>query len=174
MVFEPQLALEAVEEGLDPLSDAAELPELGLFVLVVRPHQLRAEVLGNEPFEVPSGEALVGKDDLPVANQVVVVAQQGLGDFAFPEFRIGQSPDPLHALRGADQIQAKAPVIARMRGAVSVAGVSGKDGALDGFAAGAARDRGRVEQAEDLVPGFGVTDQGGDHRGDQRSGGAHA
>ena len=78
MVLEPQLALEAVENGLDPLADAAELPEAGFFVLAVRPHQVGAEVLGDEPLEVPAGEALVGEDDLPVADQVVVAAQQGL------------------------------------------------------------------------------------------------
>ena len=58
MVFEPELALEAVEDGLDPLADAAELPEPGFFVLAVRPHQVGTEVLGDEPLEVPAGEVL--------------------------------------------------------------------------------------------------------------------
>ena len=78
MIFQPKLALEGVKDGLDPLADAAELPEAGFFVLAVRPHQVGTEVLGDEPLEVPAGEALVGEDDLPVADQVVVVAQQGL------------------------------------------------------------------------------------------------
>ena len=126
------------------------------------------------PLALFSSEALVGEDDLPVADQVVVAAQQGLGDLAFPELGVGQSPDHRHAFRGADQVQAEAPEVARVRGAVPVAGVPGQVGALDGFAAGAARDRGGIEQAEDFVPGFGVPGQGGDHRTDQCSGGAHA
>lgn len=90
MVFKAELALEGVEDGLDPLADAAELPEPGFLVLAVRPHQVGAEVLGDEPLKVQSGETLVGKDELPVADQVVVVVQQGLGDFAFPELGIGR------------------------------------------------------------------------------------
>lgn len=37
-----------------------------------------AEVLGGEPFKVPSCEALIGEDDLPVADQIVALAR-GMG-----------------------------------------------------------------------------------------------
>lgn len=60
-----------------------------------------------------------------------------LCDFISPEFRVGLSPNDRHALRGADQIQAEAPEIARMRGAEPVVGGSCELGALDRFAAGA-------------------------------------
>lgn len=61
-----------------------------------------------------------------------------------------------------------------MGSAGPVAGVPDKVRALDGFTTGAARDRGRIGQAEDLVPGLGVPGQGRDHRRNQRSGGARA
>lgn len=78
MVFESKLAHKAVEDRLDPLADAPEFPKPRLLVLAVGPQEMRAEVLGEEPLEVTSGEDLGGEDDLPVRDQMVVVVQQGL------------------------------------------------------------------------------------------------
>jgi len=57
VVFEGELALEGVDDGLDPLALPGELPEPGGLVLAVGADQVRAELAGDEGLEVPSGEA---------------------------------------------------------------------------------------------------------------------
>ena len=63
VLFKGELAFEGVEDGFDPLPDAAEVPEAGLLVFAVRADQVRAEGLGDEPFELPAGEAFVAQDE---------------------------------------------------------------------------------------------------------------
>jgi hypothetical protein len=57
-----------------------------------------------------------GEDDMIVEDQVVVVAQQGFGDFEVPEFRVGQALDHPRPVWRADQIQATAPEVAGVWG----------------------------------------------------------
>ena len=52
------MALERVEDGLDPLTDAAEATEPGLLVFAVGSDQMGADAL-DEGFEVVPGEAFV-------------------------------------------------------------------------------------------------------------------
>jgi hypothetical protein len=40
---------------------------------------------------------------------MMVAFQQGLGDFAFAEPGVGQSPDDGHALGSGDQVEAEPP-----------------------------------------------------------------
>lgn len=56
--FEGELAFQRVEHGLDPLPDAAELPEPRRLVLAVGAEQMRAEVVGDEGLELSSGKPL--------------------------------------------------------------------------------------------------------------------
>ena len=85
VVFEGELAFEGVEDGLDPLAVAGELPEPGGLVFAVGADQVRAELAGDEGLEVAAGEALVAEDDLPGADQVVIAFQQGPGDLPLAE-----------------------------------------------------------------------------------------
>lgn len=149
VVFEAEVATEGLEDGLDPLADAAEFPEPGLFVLALRSHQVCSDAFGDEPFEMTAGE-----DDMIVEDQVVVVAQQGFGDFEVPEFRVGQALDHPRPVWRADQIQATAPEVAGVWGAGTVAGIPGQVEAIGRFAAGAARDGFEIQRPEDLVPGL--------------------
>jgi hypothetical protein len=65
------------------LADPGELAVPGRFVLAVGPDQVGAELVVDEGFELGTGEALVADDDLPVADEMVVAFEQGLGDLAF-------------------------------------------------------------------------------------------
>ena len=85
---------------------------------------------------------------------------------------MGEPPDDRHAVGGGDQIEAEPPEVAGVARAVAVAGVPGQIGALDGFPRGRARQRGGIDQAQQLVPGIDVTGQLNDHRRDQRAGAA--
>jgi hypothetical protein len=87
------LSLEGVEHRFDPLADAAQLAEAGGFIRAVRPHEVRAELVGDERFELLAGEAFVAEQDLADAHEVVVGFQQGGHHLAFAEFGVGQSPD---------------------------------------------------------------------------------
>ena len=62
MLFQAELALEGVDDSLDPLADTGNLAEAGRFVLAVRPYQVGAEPVGDECFELLADEAL------PLAN----------------------------------------------------------------------------------------------------------
>src|ERR1700712_4399264 len=59
VLFEGELALERVEDALDPLADLAEAAEAGLLAFAVWAPEDRAQ-LGHQRFEVLAGEALVG------------------------------------------------------------------------------------------------------------------
>ena len=125
MIFEAELALEGVEDGFDPLPDAAESAEAGFLALAVRADQRRAQILGDERFEFPPGEALVTEDELSFADEVVVVLKERLGDLAFTDFRVRQAPDDRHAVGGADQVEPESPKVAGVGGAVAVTCVAG-------------------------------------------------
>jgi len=167
VLFEGELAFEAVEDGLDPLPDPAEGAKARLFVLAVGTDVGGAEVLGDECFEVSSGEALVSEDDLPGVDEVVVVFEQGPGDFVFPDFGIGQAPDDGHSFRGDDEVAAESPEETGLGGAVAVVGLAGEIAAFDGFAGGPAGQRCGVQEAEVFMPGGDMAGQGGDDGGDR-------
>ena len=97
------------------------------------PSQVGAEVLGDEPFEIFAGEAFVTQDDLAGADEMMVLFQQCLGGFTFPDFRVRQASDDRHSFWRADQVQAEAPEVAGVRRAVAVAGVPGEIAAFDGL-----------------------------------------
>lgn len=94
---------------------------------------MSTEVFGDEGLGVSAGEAFVSEDDLSLADEVVVVFQHGLGDFAFTEFRVGQGSDDRHALSGGDQVEPEAPDGPGAGGAVAVTGIPCQIGAFDCF-----------------------------------------
>ena len=92
VLLEGELAFEGVEDCLDPLPLAGELPEPGCLVFAVGADQVRSQLAGDELLEVFPGEALVAEDDLPAADQLVVAFQQGAGDLALAVGRGGPGP----------------------------------------------------------------------------------
>jgi hypothetical protein len=105
VLFEGELTLEGVDDGLDPLAAAGEAAEPGGFVLAVGADQVRALVIGDEGFEVAAGEALVAEDDLPGADQVMIAFQQLGHHFALAQPGARQAPDDRHAPGGGDQVE---------------------------------------------------------------------
>src|SRR5215212_397016 len=89
MAFQPELVFEGVEGALDPLAEAAQRPEPVRLVTAVGPDQHRAE-LAELLGEGPAGQALVGGEDYPLAQQPVVAGQpQQLGrDLALPSLGV--------------------------------------------------------------------------------------
>jgi hypothetical protein len=78
VLFQGELAVDGLEDEFDPLPDSAESAEAWLLVLAVRADQMGTQVFGDEPFEVPAGEALVAKvakNDLSGTDQVVVMSE---------------------------------------------------------------------------------------------------
>lgn len=90
MVFEGELSFEGVEDRLDPLPVAADLPEPWWFVFAVGSDQVRAEAGVDEGLEPFACESLVRDDDLPGTDQMVIVFEQGPGDFPLTEFGMGE------------------------------------------------------------------------------------
>jgi hypothetical protein len=85
------------------------------FVATVGPDQHRAE-LAHPLGEDPAGQALVGGDDHPLAQEPVVAgkAQQLGRDLALAEGEVARPQAHRHAVRGGQQVQLEAPVPARV------------------------------------------------------------
>ena len=64
----------------------ADPAEPWFLVFAVRPDKRETEVFGDEPFKVTAGEATAAEDHLPGVDVLVLVLEQRLGEFAFPEF----------------------------------------------------------------------------------------
>ena len=62
----------------------------------------------------------------PGTNEVVVVVEQRGEYLAFAECGVGQTLHDRHPVPGTDEVTLQAPVPARVRGAVAVAGISGE------------------------------------------------
>lgn len=71
VLFQAELAFERVENGLDPLTDTGQSAVPYRFVLPVRAHQMDPRSV-KVRLELPPGEALVGEDHLPGADEVMV------------------------------------------------------------------------------------------------------
>jgi hypothetical protein len=71
VVFEVELAFEGLVDRLDPLADSAEVAVAVGLVFAVRTEQGRP--MASVIFELRAGESLVGEQDLPGTDEVVVV-----------------------------------------------------------------------------------------------------
>ncbi|WSA40366.1 hypothetical protein OG946_25150 [Streptomyces sp. NBC_01808] len=169
MVFQAELTFEGVEHRLDPLADTGQSAVPGGFVLAVRPHQVDAQPFGEERLELAPGEALVGEDHLPAADEVVVAFQQRGHHFAFAELGVCQAPGHRHAFGGGEQVEPEPPEEAGVAAAVAVSGVPGQCGAFDRLAGGCAGQRRGVDQPQVVLPGRHLLGQGLDHLADQRT-----
>src|SRR5919202_677 len=158
VLLQAQLALEGVDDALDPLANRPQTPETGWLIAAVGPHQQRPKV-GHMPVHLGAGQSLVHDEDLPGSQAAAV--QQGLGDLAFAELGAGQAPGDRAAISGADQIQLEAPVPARVAGTPAVVRPPAQRRALDRLAAGGTGDRGGVQQPERVLDAGGLTHQVG-------------
>src|SRR5215218_2249263 len=120
VALERQLALERPDDRLDPLPDRAEPAEAGALVPAIGTHQSGPEG-GHGPLELLAREALVGGDG---AAGEVDPGEQVLGHLALRGVGRRELEADRHAVRRADQVEAKAPEGARVGGAVAVGGVA--------------------------------------------------
>ena len=88
----------------DPLAHAAEVAVAVGLVLAVRAQQAQRHLLG-ELLELFAGEALVGQQDLPVADEVVVVIEQRGQNLSFADLGVGQAPRDGHAVASAHEVE---------------------------------------------------------------------
>src|SRR6266545_946481 len=148
--FQPELVLEGVEGAFDPLAPAAQRAVPAWLVGAVgaqQPDAKPGEVVG----ELAAGEALVAQDEQSWAQAGALVVEHGGHDLAFAQLRRGQAPRDRQPVRCGQHVQPEAPEVAVVALAVAVAGMAGQRRAADRLAAGRARYRGGVDQAQ-LVP----------------------
>src|SRR5579859_4107572 len=168
VVLERELAFEGVVDRLDPLTDPAELAEPWLLVAPVSPNEGGVEG-GDSALELATGEPFVADDELTSAEQAPLAGalEHRRGDFPLGLVRGCQAEADRHPVRGAEQIQAQSPEVARMRGVVAVGGPAGQLGALAGLARLAAGNRSGVQQPDPLAERRGKPDQVLDDQADR-------
>jgi len=118
VAFEAEDAFGGLDDRLDPLADAGDHRCLAGFVLAVGAHDRGAEVHGGG-FEFAAGVALVGDDRFAAAQ---AAAEQAERDLALAAAWCPQCRRARCAVRGVEQVQPHAVEVARVAGAVSVAG----------------------------------------------------
>src|SRR5258708_5299533 len=149
MQFETELSLESVEDGLDGLADPAELAEAALFFFAQVGANQSCAAGADEGFEIAAGISLVGDDEQPGAE--LGVLKHGLCDLPIVDLGIGQTPERDSAIGSGEQVQAQAPEVAGVGGAIAIVGPAGELGALGSLARGATGDGSGIEQSE-LIP----------------------
>src|SRR6266545_268246 len=165
--FQRELALGGLVDRLDPLADAAELAEPGLFVFAVGADE--GGVQSRDCLlELAPGEAFVADDDLLAGEEPLAAGavEHRRGDLALGLVRRGQAEADRHPVWRAQQIQPQAPEVARMRGAVAVGGPAGQLRALAGLARLAARHRRGVQESEPIAERRGDPRQVADDQAD--------
>src|SRR5215472_1240619 len=156
VLFEPELALEGVVDGLDALADPTQLAVAWALIAPI-PSEEDGLQFADEVLELSAGVPLVGHDEQ--ARRWRRVLEHGLGDLSIAEFGVGQSPRDHGAVGRGEQVEAQAPEVARVGGAVAVVGPAAESGALDRLPGSAAGHWRRVEQPEPIPPGRGETGQ---------------
>src|SRR6266511_4029153 len=165
VAFEIELTLQRVVDRLDELAQRFEEGSTGtwLFVGSCRA-QKGGDMVGEETLELGAGVALVGQDGLagPGGEQVGVGLEQVTGDLALVDLGVRQRERDRQPGGGADQMEAQAPEVAGVAGAVSVASPSGQLGALGGGTGSAALDGGGIDHPGVVAPQVGVGGQQAD------------
>src|SRR5215218_8889962 len=148
VVFELKLVFEGVDDRLDPLADEADrrLRAVGL-VGAAWAHNEAAE-FAHGLLELVPGEALVADDDLAGDR---LAGEQVECRLALRRVRGDEVEVTNAAVRAADEDELHAPVEARVGGRVAEAAPRRQLGAVDGLHALAARQRGRVDEADRVV-----------------------
>src|SRR4029453_3022188 len=169
VLFQPELAFEGLEGALDPLPEAAQRSQPTRLIRAVGAQQHRA-IAGDQLLELLPSEALVAQDDQSPAQPGALMVQQGRDDLTLTQFGAGQAPGDREPVGGGQDIEPGAPEVGGVALAVAVAGMAGQLRPVDRLAAGRARHRGGVDQAELVTPAGGVGGDVLDRQGDQRRG----
>src|SRR6266545_203997 len=137
VALEAELSLAGPKDRFDPLAHAPERSELERLVLAI----------GTK--ELGSGEALVGDDGEAGERDPLehLARELSLGSICRGELEGDRGP-----VARAEQIEAKAPEVARVRAAVAVGCDPRELGAPNRLARGRAGDRGRIEQPQLIAP----------------------
>src|SRR3990170_1478696 len=147
--LERELVLAGVEDRLDPLPNPSERAEAGFLVTAVGTQHARS-VRVDDLLELLAGEALVDDERLTGLERPLEEPERAL---ALGRVGGGQLKGDRRPVGGTQQVEAKAPEEARMRGAVAVAGMACQLRALDRLARLRAGNRGRVEQPQAVAEG---------------------
>src|SRR5438477_8168804 len=126
VLFEPELTLEGVVDGLDALPDPAQLAVASALVAPIRSDK-DGRQFADEVLELPAGVPLVSHDEQ--ARPWRRVLQHGLGDLSIAEFGVGQAPVHHRTVERGEQVEAQTPEVTRVGGAVAVVGPAGEVGA---------------------------------------------
>src|SRR5262249_5542870 len=173
--FEVELGFEGLVDRLDGLAQRFEQRRSGPFGFAFAGGAQQCELLSGEGgFELRAVVLAVGGEGLspPGGGQGRVGGQDAQQGLAFVGFGAGQrEPDGEAAERG-DQVQAQAPEVPRVAGAVPVFGPPSQFRAVGRFFGAAAFHRGGINDLHVVGPQAGVGGQQPDQRGDQHGGGA--
>ena len=169
VALEPELVLEGVEDGLDPLADLLQGGGAGSGCLVACGRAQQGQPgLVEVGLQVLGAVALVRRDRLVGGG--FQPGEHAAQDLALVLAGTGDGPGHRQPGGGGDQVQAQAPEEARVGGAVPVAGPAGQVRALDGGPGAGAFDGGGVDQ----VHVVGVDAGGGSQPPDGAGQGAQA
>ena len=174
VAFEPELGFEGLEDGFDDLAQRPQepLPGSGGFGFGGGADEGDARVV-ELGFEGGAAVALVGDEGLAAPGHVGV-GDHVQADVAFVGFRAGESVGDGQPRRCCEQVQAQAPEVPRVAGAVTVGGPSGEVRALLGLAAAPALHRRGVHDPDVVIPRRAVPRQRSEHVGHQLAAAAQA
>jgi hypothetical protein len=173
--FEVELGFEGLVDRLDGLAQRLEQRRAGPLWLAFADGAQQCELLrGEGGFELRAVVLAVGDEGLPRpgGGQGGVGGQDAQQGLAFVGFGAGQREPDREAAERGDQVQAQAPEVPRVTGAVPVFGPSSQLRAVGRFFGPAAFHRGGINDPHVVGPQAGVGGQHPDQRGDQHGGGA--
>src|ERR1017187_7380588 len=175
VLLEVELAFEGVVDRLDDLAQRLEEPGACPFgVAFAGGPQERDPRARPGRLEGGAEVVLVADEGLarPGRGQVRAGGEHAGQHLALVGFRAGQGERDGQSLQGAHQVQAKAPEVAGVAGAVPVFGPSGQVRVPGGLAGAAALDRGGIHHPYVVGPYGGIGGQCPDAVPDHRCGGA--
>src|SRR6266571_994774 len=148
VALEAELSLAGPKDRFDPLAHAPERSESERLVLAIGTKEL-GSAIGHPALELGAGEALVGDDGEAGERDPLehLARDLSLGSICRGELEGDRGP-----VARAEQIEAKAPEVARVRAAVAVGCDPRELGASNRLARGRAGDRGRIEQPQLIAP----------------------
>src|SRR5205809_1024632 len=148
VALEAELSLAGPKDRFDPLAHAPERSKLERLVLAIGTKEL-GSAIGHPALELGAGEALVGDDGEAGERDPLehLARDLSLGSICRGELEGDRGP-----VARAEQKEAKAPEVARVRAAVAVGCDPRELGAPNRLARGRAGDRGRIEQPQLIAP----------------------
>jgi hypothetical protein len=166
-----QLRRGAVVDRLDPLREPAEVAVAGGLVTAVRAQHPEAE-FAELGFDLPAGQARFGQHGRTPGRADRSPRRWSAGPGTPRVRRAWDRPDTTRSASrpGRPAGRAESPVVARVRGAIAVAGPAGQLGALHRLSGCRTRHRGDVDQAQRVAPRRRHPGPVGDRLGQQRRG----